>query len=102
MKSIYLILCVLLISCSEANQNLPLTDGQLQPETHNYAGVDIQVRGGDNNYFLKMLDEDSLFVNVVKHEYSMSYIYFTKGNRIKTLSWVCGGKYPHLITNCQK
>lgn len=67
-----------------------------------FNGIEICLKEGDHNYFLKMIDNDSLFINVICNDsYVSSYIYYTKGS-IKSLSWETGGKHSKHITNIQK
>lgn len=67
-----------------------------------FQGIIVKVKEGNHNYFLKMIDKDSLFINInLEDNYNYDYIYYTK-NCIKTLSWETRGKYSKQITNIQK
>lgn len=69
----------------------------------NFQGVEVNLTEGTHNYYLKQIGGDSLFVNVYwipdYGKYSPGrYIYFTKGNNVKSLEWETGGKFSEKIS----
>ncbi len=99
MKKISLILIALLLlfSCVENNHN------NFKSTTIQYLGIDVDIKEGTHDYYLKQIGGDSLFVNVYwipdYGKYSPGrYIYFTKGNNVKSLEWETGGKFSEKIS----
>ncbi len=110
MKVLYFLLIIyslLILSCHNKTTkdlknevtNCDSDSTLIEKEFH--LGKEITIRGGDHIYFVKMLGNDSLFINVVRTFYMRESIYFTKGNNVKRISWCTGGKNPHMITNIQ-
>jgi hypothetical protein len=103
MKKISLILVILCVlnSCTESKEP-ECTQARFQ-------SVQIDICTGESDHFLKVIGGDSLFVHISTgssfgHGFSQtmndySYIYYTKGSNVKSVSWETGGKYSEEITN---
>lgn len=102
MKKISLILIALLLfSCVQNNYNN--AEKKTKSTTASYLHVNIEIKEGTHDYYLKQIGDDSLFVNVyweeVYGEHSRGqYIYFTKGKNVKSLEWETGGKFSEKIS----
>lgn len=97
MKKIILIaiaFALITITCEMSN-DLPASD---TIEQH-FLGVTVQVHGGENNIYLKQIGGDSLFVNVFRNKMGTNYIYYTKGNKVNSVSWNTGDKFHQEVSN---
>ena len=99
MKKILTLVTIIIYSCSQQKHEPKEQMNYLVGDSSKFCGITIKEKYGDNNHFLKILGNDSLFVNIVNEKYEYSYIYFTKGNNVTSLSWDTGGKYSKKITN---
>ncbi len=68
-----------------------------------FLGVYININYGEEDHFLKLIGGDSLFIHTtldsLERNGTFSYIYFTKGCRVTSVSHDTGGKFSKRITN---
>lgn len=95
MKNILIILLITLIGC-----HVPTSEEIWNNGNNNFfQGKLVHIKLGEQDHFLKLIGGDSLFVHTTCEEHSLSYIYYTKGCNVNSVSWDTGGKYSQKITN---
>jgi len=96
MKKIILLLPLIFFQC-----HVPTVKEVYNSSGNNvFQGVKLNINYGEEDHFLKIIGNDSLFVHTSLDSinWNFSHIYFTKGKNIKSISWDTGGKYSKRVT----
>lgn len=93
--NLIIIMFALALTACDMSNDLPASD----TIERDFLGVNVIVHGGNNNIYLKQIGGDSLFVHVFRNKLRTDYIYYTKGNKVNSVSWETGGKFSEEVSN---